>query len=81
MSYMSWLHRQRTTRHAKRKIGVVPPDIDSDNVLRHIQADLTVGIQDGWEVSDPDGNPIRVKVDVSFYSTSVTTRRCPRAES
>jgi len=67
MSYMSWLHRRRTTRHATRTIGVVPPDVDSDNVLRHIQADLTVGIQEGWVVSDPDGNPIRVKVDVSFY--------------
>ena len=67
MSSMSWLHRRRTTRHATRTIGVVPPDVDSDNVLRHIQADLTVGIQEGWVVSDPDSNPIRVKVDVSFY--------------
>ncbi|OSX74193.1 hypothetical protein BU14_0303s0024 [Porphyra umbilicalis] len=67
MSYMSWLYHRRTTRHATRTIGVVPPDVDSDHILRHIQDDLAIGVHDGWMVSDPDGNPVRVKVDVSFY--------------
>ena len=36
-------------------------------MLHAISNDLKVGTTAGWLVNDPDGNPIRVLVDVGFF--------------
>lgn len=64
--YASWPFARPTSRHAARTIAVVPPDIDSDEVLRAIKADLVAGATNGWLVYDPEGNVIRALADVSF---------------
>lgn len=58
---------KRTSRQAARTVGVTPPDVDSDEVLRFVLPDLVVGMTEGWLVYDPDGKLVRVLADVSFF--------------
>lgn len=67
MSYVSWAISRRTSLQAVRTIGVTPPDVDSDEVLRFVLPDLVVGMTEGWLVYDPDGKPVRALADVSFF--------------
>lgn len=46
----------------------MPPDADSDKVLRAIKAELVAGATNGWLVYEPEGNVIHALADVSFFA-------------
>jgi len=57
----------RVSRHAARLLAVTPPGVDGDEILRLIEADMAEGATCGWVVADPDGNAVRVLLDVCFF--------------
>jgi len=65
--YPEWLVADRVSCHAVRVVGVTPAGVSFDQVLHAISSDLKVSTTAGWLVNDPDGNPIRVLVDVGFF--------------
>jgi len=67
MSYVSWALSRRTSRQAVPTVGVTPPDIDSDEVLRFVLPNSFVGMTEGWLIYDPDGKPVRVLAGVFFF--------------
>jgi len=63
MFWGGWMEEDRVSRHAARLLAVTPPGADGDAVLRLLEADITTG----WVVADPDGNSVRVLLDVCFF--------------
>jgi len=67
MFWNGWMVEDRVIRHAARLLAVTPPGVDGDDVLRLIEADMVEGTTTGWVVDDPDGNSVRVLLDVCFF--------------
>jgi len=67
MFWNGWMVEDRVSRHAARLLAVTPPGVDGDEILRLIEADMAEGATCGWVVADPDGNAVRVLLDVCFF--------------
>ena len=65
--WSGWMVGDRVIRHAARLLAVTPPGADGDAVLRLLEADMVEGTTTGWVVADPDGNSMRVFLDVCFF--------------
>ncbi len=57
-------HNARASPNAVRVISLTPPGVKSDVVFKIIELDIIMGMTQGFEDIDADGNPIRIFLDL-----------------